>query len=241
VIRVSLCLFTFNELPGCRRDVPAIARETFHEVFCIDAHSTDGTIEYLEGCGIPVHRQPRLGLTAAYAYAAEVATGDALVVFFPKGTIPVESLLEIKVRLEEGFELVIASRNIVGSRNEEDDAWIKPRKWFVLGLGRIVSLLWRREGVRITDLLHGVKGFTLRAFEAMHIEPEGQEIDLAMGIRSYKLGLKRCEVPVRERSRFYGATHFKALPSGMRLLKFLCGEILGTNRGSAAADRRVNA
>jgi hypothetical protein len=65
-LRLSLCLLTWNEVDGCRIDVPRIARDDYEEVFAVEAGSTDGTVEYLIERGIPVHKQPRPGYNQAY-------------------------------------------------------------------------------------------------------------------------------------------------------------------------------
>lgn len=101
-MKISLCLVVWNELGGCQLDVPSIPREAFHEVYAVDGGSTDGTVEYLESCGIPVHPQTKRGLNAAYLDANWLSTGDAVVVFFPKGTIPVDDLLKFRPLLEAG-------------------------------------------------------------------------------------------------------------------------------------------
>ena len=79
-MRISLCLMTWNELEGCKLDVPKLPRGAFDEVYAVDGGSTDGTVEYLTAQGIPVHRQPKKGLNAAYVHADEVSTCDAVVV-----------------------------------------------------------------------------------------------------------------------------------------------------------------
>ncbi|TBR21483.1 glycosyltransferase [bacterium] len=230
---VGLCLLTFNELEGCRRDVPLLPRGEFDEVFCVDGGSKDGTGDYLKGLGIPVHVQPKRGLNAAYVHAARVAKTDALVVFFPKGTVPVSIVSDIRKALLAGPDLVAASRNMAGGRNEEDADVVRPRKWFVQVLGALVALLWRREGAYLTDILHGIKGFRVEAFKAMRVEEEGHSVDLCMAARSYKLRQSRTEVPAVESPRFYGETHFKALAGGTHLLGYLAREVLGANPGQA--------
>lgn len=231
---VGLCLLTFNELEGCKRDVPSLPREGFHEVFCVDGGSQDGTGEWLRGQGIPVHVQPKRGLNAAYVHAARVAKSDALVVFFPKGTVPVSIVQDIRGALLSGVDLVASSRNMPGGVNEEDAGWVRPRKWFVQGLGLLVALLWKREGNTLTDILHGIKGFRVDAFKAMRVEEEGHSVDLCMAARSYKLRQSRVEVPAVESPRFYGETHFKALAGGTHLLKYLAREMFGMNPGQRA-------
>ncbi|MCU4121261.1 glycosyltransferase [Variovorax sp. N23] len=224
-MKVSLCLIVWNELKGCEADVPRLPRDQFDEVFAVDGGSTDGTVEYLESMGIPVHRQPKRGLNAAYVHANDMATGDAVVVFFTKGTLPVEDVLKFRPLFEAGNELVVASRQVAGSVNEEDEHFLRPRKWAVLGLAWLAALVWRREGYVVRDVLHGFKGWTRSAFTAMKVLDHGLSIDIEMVVRSYKLRQKRCEFPTQELARGYGETHFKIWPTGKRLLAYLWFEL----------------
>lgn len=224
-MRISLCLLVRNELRGCEVDVPRLPHGAFDEVYAVDGHSTDGTVEYLQDAGIPVYLQPKKGLNAAYVHANQVSSCDAVVVFFPKGTIDPESLRDFRPLLESGAHLVVASRSIPGARNEEDAYLLKPRKWGVAGLSWVVSLLWRREGYRVRDVLHGVKGFSRAAFAQMDILDHGVSIDLEMVARSYKLRLVRAELPVSEGPRAYGQTHFPVLPTALKLLQYLWWEL----------------
>jgi glycosyltransferase involved in cell wall biosynthesis len=224
-VKVSLCLIVWNELKGCEADVPGLPLDAFDEVFAVDGGSTDGTVEYLKARGIPVHRQPKRGLNAAYVHANDMATGDAVVVFFPKGTLPASDLLRFRPLFEQGYELVIASRQLPGSTNEEDVHAIRPRKWAVLLLAAAASLVWRREGAWVRDVLHGFKGWKRSAFQRMKILDTGLSIDIEMVVRSYKLHIPRVEFATQERARGYGETHFKIWPTGKRLLKYLWFEL----------------
>jgi len=224
-MKISLCLIVWNELQGCQTDVPTLPREEFDEIFAVDGGSTDGTVAYLESCGIPVYRQPKRGLNAAYVHANRMAAGDAVAVFFPKGTLPTGDLRKFRPLFEQGYELVIASRQIKGSRNEEDDRLWRPRKWAVRGLAALAGLVWRREGTWVWDVLHGVKGWKRSAFERMNILETGLSIDVEMVVRSYKLRIPRVEFPTRETARSYGESHFKIWPTGKRLLAYLWYEL----------------
>jgi glycosyltransferase involved in cell wall biosynthesis len=223
-MRISLCLLVWNELEGCRIDVPNLPSGSFEEVYAVDGGSTDGTREYLESHGIPVYRQLKRGLNAAYIHAVEKSTCDAVVVYFPKGTVPQADLLKFRPLLESGHDLVIAGRSIKGAKNEEDDHFLKPRKWLVLGLAGLASLVWRREGYFVRDVLHGIKGFTIAGFRKMDPCDHGLSIDIEMVIRSYRLRLKRAEFPTSEIPRPHGETQFKILPTGIKLLKYLWWE-----------------
>lgn len=224
-MKVSLALIVRNELRGCQEDVPRLPMESFHEVFAVDGGSTDGTVEYLETMGVVVHQQPKRGLNAAYVHANDVATGDAVVAYFPKGTLPVADVLNFKQLFEAGNGLVVASRQIPGSANEEDVKLLRPRKWAVFGLASVSALVWRREGYFVRDVLHGFKGWTKQAFHQMKILDHGLSIDIEMVVRSYKLRLQRCEFPTRERARDYGNTSFRFWPTGRRLLSYLWFEL----------------
>jgi glycosyltransferase involved in cell wall biosynthesis len=101
-MRVSLCLLVWNELEGCRSDVPLLPREALEEIYAIDGGSSDGTVSYLESQNIPVYPQPEKGLNAAYIHAVEKSTCDAVVVFLPKGTTPPEDTRKFRVFFESG-------------------------------------------------------------------------------------------------------------------------------------------
>lgn len=223
-MRISLCLLVWNELEGCKADVPNLPRHIFDEVYAVDGGSSDGTAEYLESAGIRVFQQPKKGLNAAYHHAVEKSTCDAVVVFFPKGTIAPSTLVNFRPLFESGHHLVIASRNVAGGRNEEDSNLLKPRKWGVLVLAIAAALVWRREGAMVRDVLHGYKGFTVNGFRRMAPLDHGLSIDIEMVIRSYRLKLARTEFPVTEIARFYGDTRFKILPTAKKLLKYLWHE-----------------
>jgi glycosyltransferase involved in cell wall biosynthesis len=224
-MKISLCLIVWNELQGCQEDVPKLPLDEFDEVFAVDGGSTDGTVEYLESQGIPVHRQPKRGLNAAYVHANDVATGDSVVVFFSKGTLPVDDLKKFRPLFEQGNELIIASRQIAGSVNEEDEHFWRPRKWAVLGLAAAAALVWNRQGPWVRDVLHGFKGWKRSAFTEMKVLDVGLSIDIEMVVRAYKLRIPRIEFPTQEISRGYGETHFKIWPTGKRLLAYLWFEL----------------
>ena len=127
----SLVLIVWNEIEGCKEDVPLLPLDDFDEVFAVDGGSTDGTAEFLQSQGIPVYRQSKKSLNAAYADAVAISKCEAVVVFFPKATIDPIIVRELSRKIDLGFDLVVASRNLPGGHNEEDEKLFKPRKWGV--------------------------------------------------------------------------------------------------------------
>lgn len=227
---VALCLITWNELEGCKHDVPLIDRSQFDEIYCVDGGSTDGTVEYLESQGIKVYKQTAKGLNQACKDGCNFCSSDAFVFYHPKGTIPVEDTYKFRAYYDEGYDFVVGSRMMKGAHNEEDSKLLKPRKWFVLALGLAAKILFKKEGNTVWDTLHGFRGMTVDAFNRCNISDMSPSIDIEMVCRSYKLKLKRIEFPTTEMPRLAGESHFKAWATGKKLLKYLMWEI---KRGKA--------
>ncbi len=222
---VSLCLLTWNELAGCQHDIPLIDRSQFDEIYCIDGGSSDGTVDYLESQGIKVYPQTAKGLNQACIDGCNNCNSDAFVFFHPKGTIPVEDTYKFRPFFEKGYEFVVGSRMMKGSKNEEDGQLFKPRKWFVLTLALVAKILFKKEGNSIWDCLHGFRGMTVNAFKSLNISDMSPSIDIEMVCRSYRLKVPRIEFPTQESSRIAGETHFKAFATGKKLIKYILWEI----------------
>jgi len=228
-MKISLCLLTFNELDGCKSDIPSIKEisKNFDEIYAIDGGSEDGTLDFLKKNKITVYKQPIRGLNQACHYALEKCKTDAVVFFHPKGSIPVIDNLKFRPLFEAGYDFVIGSRVIKGARNDEDSKLFKPRKWFVIFLAIIAAVLFKKKNKMLWDVLHGFRGVTKKGYKKMDIKDEGKvTIDIEMVCRAYKNNIKSIEFPTTEFSRLAGETHFKAWPTGINLLKYIKREIV---------------
>jgi len=222
---ITLCLLTWNEIDGCKHDIPQIKRSQFDDIFAIDGGSVDGTVEYLKHEKIKVIKQNKKGLNAAHIQAVESCKTDAIIFFHPKGTISVANTLKFRKFFDSGYELVIGSRIIKGSQNEEDESLFKPRKWLTILLAITASIVWKRDDNTVWDVLHGFRGITIKAFGKFNPPTSGLTIDIAGVVQSYKKDIKRIEFPVKERSRTNGSTHFKAIPTGLEILRYLIKQL----------------
>ena len=225
-MKIALCLITLNEIDGCKNDIPLLDRTQFEEIFCLDGGSIDGTVEYLTEQGIEVVKQKKRGLNQAHIESVERCNCDAIVFFHPKGTIPIEDTYVFRKYFDQGYELVVASRMMKGASNEEDNKIIKLRKWFVLFMAFIAKMLFKQEGNTIWDSLHGFRGITVDAFNKIELSDKSPSVDLEMVCRSYKLHFNRIEFPTKEIRRKYGQSHFKAIPTGFKLIKYIIWEIV---------------
>lgn len=218
----ALCLLVWNEAHGCQEELPKIDFSIFDQVFAIDGGSTDGTVEILQEAGINVHQQRKPSYNAAYIDALNTFTTDSIILYHPKGTIDPQSLNIMVSLLEQGNDLVIASRMIAGAINEEDDQLIRHRKWFGEGLALASSLRWNRKKMRkISDPLHGYRGCSRAFADSLQLRPRGVTGDLEMVHHAYSTGARVAEFPIQENVRPEGTTHFPAYRTGKQLIKYL--------------------
>lgn len=222
--KISLCLVVFNEIQGCKKDLPLIRKNDFNEIFAIDGGSKDGTVEYLKSIKIKVFQQTGSGLNNAYISGVNRAKYENIIFFFPKGSLNPKILNKFIFYFKQNYEFIVASRMMPKGSNEEDGKIFKFRKWSVIILAFIVSFLWRRKGSKIVDILHGVKGLKKSDFKKMKINNFGSTIDLATAIGAYKLKLKIKEFAVKEKLIKNRKSNFPFWRTGFSLGLFLLKE-----------------
>ena len=105
-----------NELQGVSSIFEKIPIHLFDEFFTIDNHSTDGTIEFLEEKKVKVIQQKKPGRTNALKEAIEYASGEIIVNLSSDGNENPEDIPKILEKLDEGFDMVVASRFLPDSK-----------------------------------------------------------------------------------------------------------------------------
>jgi glycosyltransferase involved in cell wall biosynthesis len=218
---LSLCLLTWNEIEGCKLDVPNIPK-VFDRIYAIDNSSTDGTTEFLIDNGIEVFKQKSRSYNGAYLDAFEISQGNAVIFFHPKGTVNLNSL-EIAAReMRSGVDFLLASRNSKGAQNEEDRSIIKPRKWFVYFVAVVSKIRWgMKSKTYLNDPLHGYRGLSSEFIKSVSLNSSGVTADVEMIRHAYLSGLNLKVFSVKEISRPHGKTHFPALSTGRKILKYV--------------------
>lgn len=220
----ALVLLTYNEIEALPKVFDSVPWGCAQEVFAVDGGSRDGTAEYLVSRGLKVLAQPRRGRGGAFRLAAAATRAEALVFFSPDGNEDPADIPRLFEKLEEGYDMTIASRMMKGALNEEDAHWFRYRKWANQAFTLVANLFWNR-GPYITDTINGFRAVRREAFEAMGCGADGFAIEYQMSIRAMKRGLKVTEIPTHEGQRLGGHSAASSVPTGLVFLGQLWREI----------------
>jgi glycosyltransferase involved in cell wall biosynthesis len=209
-MKTTLLALTLNEIQGCKAVLPLINRAWCDQILVVDGGSTDGTVEWCRLNGFEVYEQKRKGIRYAYLEVMPVVSGDVVLTLSPDGNCPVEAIPRILAAMEQGFDLVIASRYMEGVSSEDDDFltgianWVFTRTVNVLHGGHytdamVIYRAFRRELIYELDL-HKEESYRLpeRLFRTViSWEP-------LMSVRATKRRKKIGEVAVGEPPRIGG-------------------------------------
>ena len=120
-MKTTLLIPTRNEIDGVRQIMPKVVHEWVDEIIVVDGRSTDGTREYFLEHGYRVIDQKSIGICGAYWEGMAASTGDVIIPFSPDGNSLPELIPALVQKMEEGFDMVTASRYVDGAKSEDDD------------------------------------------------------------------------------------------------------------------------
>ncbi|MGF9759593.1 glycosyltransferase family 2 protein [Microvirga sp. 0TCS3.31] len=230
-MHITLCILTRNERPCVEIVFPQLPKpgpeSGFDAVVVIDGGSTDGTKEYFEERGIPVLGQSRRGRGHAFQIAFDEVESDAYIFFSPDGNEDPKDLPKFRPLLEQGFDLVIASRMMAGAKNEEDDQFLKLRKWANNAFNIGANVSFRRKGTFVTDSINGYRAITRKAARTLALDAPDYTIEYQMTMRAFKHKLSIAEFPTIEYPRVAGDTQAQSIPTGIRFIKAYWRELRG--------------
>lgn len=218
----SLIILTRNEISGMKAMLKKIPFKAVDEVFVVDFNSTDGTKELIKKNKIKLINQVKPGRGEAFRLAVAKAKGENLIFFSPDGNEDPQNIPQLLNLLQQGNDLVIASRFLPDSRNEEDDQFLKFRAWANQGFTLLVNLFFHG---RLTDSINGYRAITKTAFKRLKLDAPGYAIEFQMSMRALKLNYKIVEIPTHEGNRIGGASGSKALPTGLLFIKIFLKEL----------------
>lgn len=194
---------TYNERENLERFVSTV-RGALPEadILIVDDNSPDGTgvladtIARSDGHIRVMHRSGKLGLGTAYVAAFRQGLTEGYERFFEMDadlSHDARYLPQFVAALEEGFDVVIGSRNVTGGGVE---GW-GPGRHFISKGGSVYSRLVL--GLSVRDLTSGFKAFNRRALESIDlgsVRSNGYSFQIELTYRAVLHGMRVKEVPI---------------------------------------------
>jgi glycosyltransferase involved in cell wall biosynthesis len=226
-MKISLVILNLNEEVGLRSILPKINLEQFHEVVVVDGGSTDSSLEIIESFGIKIIPQTSRGRGEAFSIAFNKLSGtcDAIVFFSSDGNEDYCDLGTFIDYLNKGYDLVIASRMLVDSRNEEDDKLLKFRKWGNIFFAKLAFLLFGNSKEYISDPINGFRAITCKKWFEMAPSSKGFSIEFEISIKAYKSNSNYAEFATIEGDRIGGESSAKSVRTTMVMARTLIKEL----------------
>ena len=230
-MQITLIMLVLNEKTSLEVIVPKILKEkkkkNFDELVAIDGGSTDGSIEYLKKKKINtfIQKKNNTGRGAAFLLAENKVNTDAFIFFSPDGNEDIKDIKKFKFYLNKGADLVIASRMMKDSVNEEDKYFFKYRKWANLTFNWLANLFFNDSKRNITDSINGFRAIKKNTMKKLNLSSTDFTIEYQMTIRAMLTGIKIIEFPTFEGDRIADVSKAKTIPTGLRFLKVLLIEV----------------
>ena len=222
--RTTLLVMTLNEVEGMKQIMPRVEKGWVDQILVLDGGSTDGTIEWAKQRGYDVYVQKAPGFRSAYLEVWPRLEGDVVVYFTPDGNSIPEAIPQLLDKMEEGYEMVTASRYLGGAHSDDDDPVTAFGNWMFRTL---TNLLLRRNGsARMTDPMVMLRALRKDLPQRLGLDrPEPFErleklfktrVDWIplMSWRTLNSGLKWCEIPADEPPRVGGERKLKIFQWG---------------------------
>ena len=219
-MKITLLVLTLNEIDGMRAIMPKVDASWCDQILIADGGSTDGTVEWAQEQGYDVYVQKKKGIRHAYLEVMPMVRGDVIISFSPDGNSPPEAIPRLIEKMQEGYDLVIASRYLDEAKSTDDSLITGFGNWLFT---RTVNFL---HGGKYTDAM-----VIYRAFKKQIIYDLGLDKEVAyllpeklfntvisweplMSVRAAKAKLKIGEIPCDEPPRIGGVRKLQILRWG---------------------------
>lgn len=223
----SLVILTRNEIQGIQAVFPKIPFGSVNETMVIDGQSTDGTIEFAKKKGLRVIVQEKLGRGEAFRIALKKAKHENVIFFSPDGNENPKDIPKMARFLENGFDLVVASRFMKGARADDHLSAVPYRGWGNKFFTVLANLAF---GGKMTDSINGFRGVNKKKVIDLHLDAQGFAIEYQMSMRAMKKKYKIKEFPTFEGDRIGGQSGAKTLQTGIYFVKIFLRELFSGKR-----------
>jgi glycosyltransferase involved in cell wall biosynthesis len=163
---VTLVVPTLNEVVGMKAIMPRVRREWVDQIIILDGGSTDGTVEWARDNDYEVHVQSEPGIRQAYMEVLPKVRGDVILTFSPDGNSIPELLPQHVAKIDEGYDMVIASRYKPPATSADDDRVTAFGNWLFT---RTVNLL---HGGSYTDAMVIYRAYRTKLIRELELDQD---------------------------------------------------------------------
>lgn len=213
------CLDEAATVAGCVREARTafMSHGIFGEVVVADNGSSDGSQRLARAAGARIVPIKQRGYGAALQGGIAASRGRFIVMADADGSYPLSAIPEFLARVKKGFDLVMGSRlrgRIMPGAMPLTHRWIGTP--FFNGILRLLF------GIRVSDAQCGMRIFTRRAYDMLHVSSPGMEFATEMVAQAARAGLKITEIPIEYRPGIRGRIpHLRTFTDGWRNLHLI--------------------
>lgn len=185
------------------------------EVVVADNGSTDGSVKIALSKGARVVTEPERGYGSACRRGIEEARGEFILMADSDNTYDFSTINDFITLLREGYDFVIGTR----LKGKMLKGSMPPLHRYIGNpfLSGMLRFLFR---ARISDAHCGMRAFTRRAYQKMHLVTTGMEFASEMVINAVRAKLKIKEVPITYHLR-EGESKLRTFHDGWRHMRFM--------------------
>lgn len=217
-MKVSLLIFTWEEIDGMKVIMPQIKKEWYDQLIIVDGGSTDGTIEYARKHGYYLFVQKGRGAGGAFIEAMEKVTGDIVIPFSPDGNSDPERIPYLVEKIKEGYDIVVCSRYLEWAKSYDDDIVTAFGNRVFTGL---VNIMFRS---RLTDLLVMYRAFKKDIIKELGINTKNVAWGTQLMLMAIKRNLRIGEIPGDEPPRIGGKRKMNPVKNGLQEFSMIMRE-----------------
>jgi glycosyltransferase involved in cell wall biosynthesis len=212
-MKLTVSMITLNEERAVGKVVEDIRRVAHGaEIFLVDS-SSDRTAEIARQLGCRVFKQfPPKGYGPAMDRAVRDAQGDVVITLDCDDTYPVDAIPRLMKLIEEGSDLVNATRLATRPKAMPFANYIANRVF-----AWTARLL---HGIRTTDVHSGMRAYRKSMIDAVEWDANGPALPVDMLIIPYRMGFRVTEIPIEYRERI-GASTLQRFKSALWTFKRL--------------------
>ena len=214
---VSVIAVNMNEEGSIKQVLKGIPKKVVDEVLVVDGNSKDKSPKIARSLGYKVIQQEGKGRGMAFRTGLKYVKGYYIIMLSTDGNERPEDIVKIVNKLNDGYDMVIATR--FGKGKSLDVTGVRS-----FGNNFFTWLCNIFTGYKLTDAQNGFRGIKRSAFLKMNIEANRFDIENEMVMKAGKMKLKVTEIPTVEEKRMYGDSRLNTFKDGYLIFKRILKE-----------------